>query len=102
MTDFTLFQRIMAPALNWLVEKTFPRGAFYGREYFDIFRKYQKEDGTLAQASTLWITHAMHEQNADQMDVTINGLTISGERVGDFQITVTRVRPVSADGVRHE
>jgi hypothetical protein len=81
--------------INWLVETHYPDGAFYGGRFFDAFKKYQKEDGNLAQASTLWITHNMHRLDKDTLEVKIKGLTINGEPVGDFFITAERTKPPS-------
>jgi len=95
----TLMQRALRPILNWAVERYFPKGCFFGMEYFDMFREFEKEDGSqLGQASALWITHNMHDQDADELDMRIKGLTIRGEPVGDFHIVVTRTTLAELEG----
>ena len=89
--DLTITQRALRPVVNFLVEWFFPNGAFYGKEYFDAFKKFDGD--SIGQASTLWITHTMHRMNADTLDVEIKGLKIRGEPVGDFEITARLTKP---------
>lgn len=86
-------QKLLRPVINWLVETFFPSGAFYGHDFFDIFKDLEKEGYGIAQASTAFITHNMHRMNAEKVKFEIEGVTINGEPVGDFEIIATLTTP---------
>lgn len=84
-------QKALRPVLNFLVERYFPNGAFYGGTFFDAFKEFEDEDGDgkLGQASTLWHIHLMNDLNADHLQVDISDVTLCGKYLGDFKMVAT-------------
>ena len=91
MGDLSLAQRAIAPALNFLVERFFPRGIFYGKDYMKIFDEQKWENMGPTGSAAFFVSSNLRESNATEGEFTFKGVTSGGEPVGDWRMYVEKM-----------
>jgi hypothetical protein len=92
MSDLTFMQRLLRRPINYAVERFFPNGCFYGDS--DPMQSFEKAGGGIAgRSATLVLIRKGVERGDGFNSVSLRGVTINGEDVGDWVVTVRRVKP---------
>lgn len=88
----TLPQRIARPVINWLVKSLFPNSLFfYGKGPLWVFdRVDQERGGSFGSTAALYLARRAHEAGATEISVEAQGVSVNGESIGDWRITVER------------
>lgn len=93
MSELSMSQRLARPVVNFLVERFFPSGLFfYGKGPLSAFEKVDAERGekAIGYTAALFLMRRCHEESADELSVEAVGVTINGENIGDWRVTVSR------------
>lgn len=92
MSKMTTSQRLLRPVVNFLVERYFPKGAFFGKEYFTIFKKWDKEKGSMGYSAALYLQSIVRENDAETMVTRLGDVIVNGENVGDWEISIRKMK----------
>ena len=89
MSELTLPQRMMRPIINFLVERFYPAGCFYGDG--DPMRTFDgNSGGTIGRAAVMVLIRKVSDSGADKLGADFDGVTVNGEPIGDWRVTVQR------------
>ena len=90
----TRIQKILRPVIRKLVEKFFPRGAFYGDEFLrglktdtNLIGKW----GSVEMACALYIMTTLRKAGATTGTFEAHDVTDEGVPVGSWKVTVEKV-----------
>ena len=89
-----VMQKILRPVLNFLIERYFPRGAFFGNEYltaFDGDMGLAEKWGSVEMACSMLITSRVRELGGTHATFEATDIEHSGVQVGTWRLTVDRV-----------
>lgn len=89
----TFMQRILRPVLNFMVERYFPKGAFYGHDFFRAFEEAEIDHAPSATtAAGCLLISAMSKDYQTEMIITVEGITLNGEPKGDWRLIVEEIK----------
>jgi hypothetical protein len=86
----TAMQKILRPVLNFLTERFFPNGCFYGQGYLDNFNYLDDERG-IGYAAVLSLSSSLFEINATDYKIDVEQLSLNGKDMGDWSLTMVQV-----------
>lgn len=91
--NMNFMQRMLGPVINFLVERYFPTGSFYGNSGgLRIFERQDREDDcVLGRTAALMLINRVHESGSHRLDVNVTQHTSNGILTGDWQVTIRRV-----------
>ena len=97
MAKLTKAQRIARPIINFLVERYFPNSLFfYGAGALSAFDRMDSErKSAIGSMAALSLARHAHQQNASHLSVEAEGITINDQDIGDWRVTVERIRPAA-------
>ena len=93
MTDLTLTQRILRIPINFLVEHYFPNGFFFGNGFCSVFEEAAKGEGVVnsaPKAAAAFLLNYLSQRYSDEVKFEITDVTLRGEPVGRWSITISR------------
>ena len=90
MGDITLTQRILRRPLNYVIERWFPKGAFYGNDFLQPFADMDKRKGKTGGAAALFLVSCVRRVDAEQVTVAMKDVTLNGENIGTWIVTVQK------------
>lgn len=86
-------QRALRPIINFFVERYFPKGAFYGNDYLNVFNDKGMVDkwGSSSIVSAMYLVGYLRDNKADSGTFKFTGMTNNGNHVGDWELTLERM-----------
>jgi hypothetical protein len=90
-TELTLWQRILRKPLNFIIEKWFPNGAFYGNEFLEPFTHFDERKDKTGAASALFLVSKVKEHRGTGITVTLTDVFHQGENIGTWEVIVQEV-----------
>ena len=93
MTDLTLTQRILRIPINFLVERYFPDGFFFGNGFCSVFEEAAKGEEVVdsaPKAAAAFLLSYLSQRYSDEAKFEITDITLKGEPVGSWSITISR------------
>ena len=91
MTDLTLSQRTLRPVVNFLVERFFPQGAFFGYDLADRFKDADGHFGVVGSGAAMYLQRIMRRGGNDTMHIDMHEITDNGEPVGSYRLTLEKI-----------
>ena len=100
MSKLTIAQKALRPVLNFLVERYFPNGAFFGNDYMrdldsrpDLVEKW----GSFEMACAMAITSRLRRAGAVHATFTASEVEDRGVPVGSWRMTVEKIEDTPAE-----
>jgi hypothetical protein len=87
----TLSQRLARPVINFLVERLFPSGCFYGNSYAEKFRDMDESGGVAGQTAAMYLQHIMRKAGATQITFEFDTVIFEGKEMGSFRLTLEEI-----------
>lgn len=90
----TIAQKAIRPFLNFLVERFFPTGAFYGDRYLHSLSadtQLAEKWGSTEMACAMFITSRLRKMGATEATLEASEVTDRGVPVGSWRVTVEKV-----------
>ena len=86
-------QKALRPIVNFVVERWFPAGAFFGCEYFTTLADGELAEkwGSSEMACAAFIMSVVRNANATEAIFTAEGVTHQGNPVGDWRLTIEKM-----------
>lgn len=90
MTRLEITQKLLGPVLNFIIERVFPKGAFYGVDYLKIFDETRWESMGPTAGAAFFIIGSIKDTNATNAKFKFSGVTFNGVNVGDWTMTIEK------------
>jgi hypothetical protein len=87
----TLTQRALRPVLNFIVERYFPSGAFFGCSFLDAFDMHDRAKGICGYSAAMYLQRIARKSNAASLSITMNEITDNGEPVGTWHLEISQI-----------
>lgn len=93
MRDLTMMQRLLRKPVNWIVERFYPNGAFYGHGFISMLQSHDTaKDGKISAGVAGYLIQEVIDQGGTKSEKAVTGLNLSGIPVGDWRVTVEQIK----------
>lgn len=90
-----IMRRLLRGPINWAVERYFDDGVFFGNGFIEDMDRITHEKATGTKVASGVVGYLIYQAllaNADYHNTTIKGMSINGEMVGDWSVTIERIK----------
>lgn len=91
----TLWKKLLRRLVNLLVERYFPNSAFFGPKYLDVFQRVpwpaDEHSSMMVGSCFAYMARTATGNFADEITLTVEGLKLHGEPLGDWRYTFERI-----------
>lgn len=90
----TVAQKMLRPVLNYLVERFFPEGAFFGKDYLRTLQsseEFTEKWGSVEMACAMFLVSRVRDMNATNAVFEANDITDEGTPVGSWRLTAEKM-----------
>ena len=88
VSELPVQQRMLRPIINFMVERWFPSGCFFGDDYFKTFKAIDDKKAVTGYAAALYLSQIAILSDAQEIDATMHEVTHNGEPVGTWRVRV--------------